>query len=99
MIAAADVTAAATVALRVGLIREEERMSFLTAQPEALTAVAGTLQGVGSAMRAQNAAAASTTGAMADDVAALSAAQFAAHAQLYQVVSAQAGITRWSRTR
>jgi hypothetical protein len=69
-------------------------MSFVSTQPEALTTAAGTLQGLGSAMAAQNAAAAApTTGvvpAAADEVSALTAAQFAAHASLYQAVSAQA---------
>ncbi|MBO0864717.1 MAG: PE family protein [Mycobacterium sp.] len=69
-------------------------MSFVTTQPELLTAAAGDLQGIGSAMVAQNeAAAAPTTGvvpAAADEVSALTAAQFAAHAQMYQAVSAQA---------
>src|SRR5437868_15273810 len=69
-------------------------MSFVTTQPEALAAAAGTLQGIGSALSAQNAAAAApTTGvvpAAADEVSALTALQFAAHAQLYQAVSAQA---------
>ncbi|MEZ0367421.1 PE family protein [Mycobacterium sp. pUA109] len=69
-------------------------MSFVTTQPEALTAAAGTLQGIGSSLAAQNAAAATpTTGvipAAADEVSALTAAQFAAHASLYQAVSAQA---------
>jgi PE family len=69
-------------------------MSFVTTQPEALTAAAVSLQGIGSAMSAQNAAAAApTTGvvpAAADEVSALTAAQFAAHAQMYQAVSAQA---------
>jgi len=69
-------------------------MSFVTAQPEALAAAAGSLQGIGSALSAQNAAAAApTTGvvpAAADEVSALTAAQFAAHAQMYQAVSAQA---------
>jgi hypothetical protein len=69
-------------------------MSFVTTQPEALTSAAGALQGIGSSMSAQNAAAAApTTGvipAAADEVSALTAAQFAAHAQLYQAVSAQA---------
>ncbi len=67
-------------------------MSFVSTQPEALTAEAGTLQGIGSAMSAQNAAAAApTTGvvpAAADQVSALTAAQFATHAR--QSVSAQA---------
>ena len=69
-------------------------MPFVTTQPELLTAAAGNLQGIGSAMVAQNeAAAAPTTGvvpAAADEVSALTAAQFAAHAQMYQAVSAQA---------
>ncbi|OHV00358.1 PE family protein [Mycobacterium talmoniae] len=69
-------------------------MSFVTTQPEALTSAASTLQGIGSALAAQNAAsAAPTTGvvpAAADEVSALTAAQFAAHATLYQQVSAQA---------
>ena len=69
-------------------------MSYVTTQPEALSATAGTLQGIGSAMGSQNAAAAApTTGivpAAADEVSALTAAQFVAHAQMYQAVSAQA---------
>lgn len=69
-------------------------MSFVTTQPEALTAAAGNLTGIGSAMSSQNAAAAApTTGvvpAAADDVSMLTAAQFAVHAQMYQAVSAQA---------
>jgi hypothetical protein len=69
-------------------------MSFVTAQPEALTAAAGALRATGSALAAQNAAAAApTTGvipAAADHVSILTAAQFAAHGQLYQQVSAHA---------
>jgi hypothetical protein len=69
-------------------------MSFVTAHPEALAAAAGTLQGIGSSLSSQNAAAAApTTGvvpAAADEVSALTAAQFVAHAQVYQAVSAQA---------
>ncbi|QNI04990.1 PE family protein [Mycobacterium kubicae] len=69
-------------------------MTFVTTQPAALTAAAGNLQGIGSAMRAENAAAAApTTGvvpAAADEVSALTALQFGAHAQIYQAVSAQA---------
>ena len=52
------------------------------------------LQGIGSALSAGNAAAAApTTGvipAAADEVSAAAAAQFAAHAQMYQVITAQA---------
>ena len=69
-------------------------MSYVTAQPEALAVAAGSLQGIGSTLSAQNAAAAApTTGvvpAAADEVSALTAAQFTAHAQMYQAVSAQA---------
>ena len=69
-------------------------MSFVTTQPEALSSAAPTLGGIGSSFNAQNAAAAGpTTGvvpAAADEVSALTAAQFAAHAQLYQAVAAQA---------
>lgn len=69
-------------------------MSFVTTQPELLAAAAADLGGVGSSMTAQNAAAAApTTGvapAAADEVSALTALQFAAHAQLYQAVSSQA---------
>ncbi|OBK31529.1 PE family protein [Mycobacterium asiaticum] len=69
-------------------------MSYVTTQPEALSSAAASLQGIGAAVAAQNAAsAAPTTGvvpAAADEVSALTAAQFAAHAQMYQAVSAQA---------
>ncbi len=69
-------------------------MSFVTTQPEVLAASAGTLQGIGSAVNAGNAAAAAPTTAVipaaADEVSALTAIQFAAHAQVYQAVSAQA---------
>jgi PE family len=69
-------------------------MSFVTTHPEALTAAAANLAGIGTTMSAQNAAAAApTTGlvpAAADEVSALTAAQFTIHAQMYQAVSAQA---------
>ena len=69
-------------------------MSFVTTQPQMLSAAAGNLQDIGSAVSAGNAvAAAPTTGvvpAAADEVSALTAAQFAAHAQMYQDFSAQA---------
>ena len=55
-------------------------MTFVTTQPEMLTAAAGQLQGIGAVMTAQNAAAAApTTGvvpAAADEVSALTATQF-----------------------
>ncbi|BBY07991.1 PE family protein [Mycobacterium noviomagense] len=69
-------------------------MSFVTTHPEMMTAAALDLQGVGAQMAASNAAvAAPTTGvvpAAADEVSALTATQFVAHAQMYQAVSAQA---------
>ncbi|CAJ1494823.1 PE family protein [[Mycobacterium] kokjensenii] len=69
-------------------------MSFVTTQPEALASAAGSLQAIGASLNAQSAAAsAPTTGvvpAAADEVSALTAAQFAAHAGLYQTVAAQA---------
>ncbi|MGO9926550.1 MAG: PE family protein [Mycobacterium sp.] len=69
-------------------------MSFVTTQPEMLSTAAGDLASIGSALTAQNAAAAApTTGvvpAAADEVSAVTAAQFAMHGQTYQAVSAQA---------
>jgi hypothetical protein len=69
-------------------------MSFLTTQPEMLAAAASDLAGIGSATAAANAAAATPTTAVvpaaADEVSALTAAQFATHAEMYQAVSAQA---------
>jgi hypothetical protein len=69
-------------------------MSFVTTQPAELMAAADNLQGIGSSMATQNAAAAvPTTGvipAAADEVSALTAAQFATHAEMYQVIGAQA---------
>jgi hypothetical protein len=69
-------------------------MSFVTALPPMMASAAGDLQSIGSAVAAGNmAAAAPTTGvvpAAADEVSALTATQFAAHAQMYQAVSAQA---------
>jgi hypothetical protein len=73
---------------------KEKSMSFVTTQPEALSTAAGDLQGVGADLTAHNAAAAGPTTAVtpaaADEVSALTAVQFTAHAQLYQAVSAQA---------
>ena len=69
-------------------------MSYVTTQPEMLGAAAGNLHGIGAVVSAGNTAAAGpTTGvvpAAADEVSALTAAQFAAHAQMYQDFSAQA---------
>ena len=69
-------------------------MKFTTTQPETMAAAAGRLIGIGSELKAQNAAViAPTTGltpAAADEVSALTAAQFASHAAMYQAVSAHA---------
>ena len=69
-------------------------MSFMNAQPAELTAAAENLQGIGSILAAQNAAAAAPTTsvlpAAADEVSALTAAQFARHAEMYQAISARA---------
>lgn len=69
-------------------------MSFVTTQPDALEYAAGKLEGIGTALAAQNAsAAASTAGvapAAADEVSALQATQFTAYGTLYQQISADA---------
>ncbi|CAJ1505200.1 PE family protein [[Mycobacterium] holstebronense] len=69
-------------------------MSFVTAQPEILTAAAGSLSGIGDSMTAGvTAAAAPTTGVTApaaDLVSAMTAAHFSVHGSLFQEVSAQA---------
>jgi hypothetical protein len=69
-------------------------MSSITSQPDAAAAAAAHLTGRVSAMNTKNAAAAAATigvvPAAAEPVSALMAAQFAVHAQMYQVLSAQA---------
>ncbi|MGH3561228.1 MAG: PE family protein [Mycobacterium sp.] len=69
-------------------------MAFVTTEPEMLSAAAGNLAGIGESMTTGTAAAAGpTTGVVppaADLVSALAAAQFAAHAEMFQAVSAQA---------
>ena len=69
-------------------------MSFVMTRPEMLAAAAGNLQALGSVISASNAAAAAPISgvvpAAADEVSALTAAQFAAHAAMYQAVSARA---------
>lgn len=67
---------------------------FVTTQPAALSTAAGNLNAIGSAVSSQNAAsAAPTTGIVptaADEVSVLTAAQFVAHAHMYQAISSQA---------
>jgi pyridoxal/pyridoxine/pyridoxamine kinase len=69
-------------------------MSSVIAEPDLLAEAAGKLHTINAALRAVNAAAAGpTTGVMpaaGDLVSALTAAQFASHAELYQTVSAHA---------
>jgi hypothetical protein len=68
-------------------------MSFLSVVPEFVTAAAGDLEGIGSALNAANvAAAAATTGVAApgaDAVSAAVAAVFGTHGHQYQTLSAQ----------
>lgn len=69
-------------------------MSFVTTQPELLASTAAELQSIGSAMVAGNTAASAQTTAVvpaaADEVSAVTAAHFAAHAVLYQELTARA---------
>jgi hypothetical protein len=68
-------------------------MSFITAYPDKLSAAASHLESIGTTFNAGNAVAAGPiTGvvpAAADEVSALTAAQFAAHGARYQALSAQ----------
>ena len=69
-------------------------MTFVTTQTEIMAAAAGRLTGLGTELNTQNAAAmvptSGVTPAAADEVSALTAAQFASHASVYQAVSAHA---------
>jgi hypothetical protein len=69
-------------------------MSFVMTQPDSLAAAARELHGVGSTMATHNVVGATPTikvvPAVADEVSALTAAEFAMQAQIYQGVSAQA---------
>ena len=68
-------------------------MSFMTIRPDMLAAAASDLSLIGLAISADYAAAGPMTAvvsAAADEVSALTATQFAAHAGLYHAVSAQA---------
>ena len=69
-------------------------MSFVTTQPEVLYASAGDLQHIATAINAENTAAAGPTmgisPAASDEVSLLTAAQFNAHAHMYQTIAAQA---------
>lgn len=69
-------------------------MSFLSADPQMLSAAAGSLSGIGAEMAAGTAGAADTTTGVvppaADLVSAATAARFAEQAQVFQAISAQA---------
>ena len=69
-------------------------MSFVTTQPEFLTAASGDLEGIGAMLDSQAAAAASpTTGVLpagTDTVSTLTATRFNTHGVLFQQVNAQA---------
>jgi hypothetical protein len=71
-------------------------LSFVTTQPEDLSGAAGNLAGLGDAMAARNAAAATpTTGlapAASDIVSTVTAAQFGKHGAAYQQIAAQAAM-------
>jgi hypothetical protein len=75
-------------------------MSFVTTQPEALAAAAPTLQGIGSSISAQTAAAApATTGVIptaGDEVSALTAPQFATLRHIRPSASKRLRFTRCS---
>ncbi len=69
-------------------------MAFVTTQPESLAAAASHLRQIGSTLAAQHAATAAPMSgvvpAAADEVSYVTAARFAAHAQMFQAMSAQA---------
>jgi hypothetical protein len=69
-------------------------MSFVSVVPDIVSAAAGSLEGIGSAMSAANAAAAAPTSGLvnmaADEVSAAVTAAFSSHAQQYQALSARA---------
>lgn len=73
-------------------------MSFVSAGPDKLSAAAANVQSIGAALNVENAAAAYSTAAVvpaaADEVSALTAARFAAHAQRFQELSARAAAIR-----
>jgi hypothetical protein len=71
-------------------------MQFVIAAPEFLTAAATDLHNIGSSLSEANAAAAGQTSGVsaagADEVSAVVAALFGAHAKAYQALSAQAAL-------
>ncbi|GFG66040.1 PE family protein PE32 [Mycobacterium kubicae] len=73
-------------------------MSLVFAEPDALLGASAELQSINAAMHGGNAAAAGPTTsvvpAASDFVSFLTAAQFAAHAKLYQEISAKAAAAR-----
>jgi PE family len=73
---------------------KENPMTFVMTQPDMIAAAAGQLAAVGSDLTAHNAAAVASATAVvpaaADEVSALTAAQFVSHASMYEAVSAHA---------
>ncbi|MFZ3270707.1 MAG: PE family protein [Mycobacterium sp.] len=69
-------------------------MPFVTTQPDVVLGAAANLAGLGDAIAARNAAAATPTTALApaasDIVSAVTAAQFGSHGTAYQQIAAQA---------
>jgi hypothetical protein len=69
-------------------------VSFVTTHPDVVLGAAGNLAGLGDAIVARNAAAATPTTALApaasDIVSAVTAAQFGSHGTAYQQIAAQA---------
>ncbi len=69
-------------------------MAFVTTVPQAISAAAAQLEGIGNSFTAESSAAAAPTTAVApaasDEVSALQAGVFSTYGQLYQTVSAQA---------
>jgi hypothetical protein len=69
-------------------------VSFVTTQPDVVLGAASNLAGLGDAIAARNAAAATPTTALApaasDVVSAVTAAQFGSHGTTYQQIAAQA---------
>ena len=69
-------------------------MSFVNAEPETISAAAGSMAGIGDSMQAGTAAAAGPTTSVvppgSDIVSAFAATHFVAHAQMFQAVAEQA---------
>jgi hypothetical protein len=82
-------------------VESETAMPFVVVFPETLVAASADVGGIGSALSAANAVAASATttvvAAAGDEVSAAIAALFSSHGQQYQALSAQAAALRTPR--